>query len=125
MGPAKVGTRPPSTWQIVQSEIAPKDPLLLVVGAALLPFDSTNAIVDGPSVLFNVIVTSQVERLAHALNVPLRKERANVHLIARRFRHCASQVWDYTDVAFSFVNPKLSFVDPKWRPRRLFPQRAS
>jgi hypothetical protein len=68
--------------------------------------DSTNAIVDGASVLFDVIVTSQVERLAHALNVSFRKERANVHLKARRFRHCASQVLDYTDVAVSFVNPK-------------------
>jgi hypothetical protein len=72
--------------------------------------DSTNAIVDGASVLFDVIVTSQVERLAHALNVSLRKERANVHLKARGFRHCASsQVLDYTDVAVSFVNPKLPF----------------
>ena len=61
--------------------------------------------------LFNVIVISQVERLAHALNVPLRKERANVHLKARRFRHCASQVLDYTDVAASFVNPKLLSLD--------------
>src|ERR1700684_175753 len=34
-GPTKVGTRPPSTWRIVQSEIAAKDLLLLVVGAAL------------------------------------------------------------------------------------------
>ena len=42
--------------------------------------------------LFDVIVTSQVERLSHALNVALRKERANVRLEARRFRHRASQV---------------------------------
>jgi hypothetical protein len=69
--------------------------------------DSTDAIVDGASVLFDVIVTSQVERLAHALNISLRKERANVHLKARRFRHCASQVLDYTDVAVPLVNPKL------------------
>jgi hypothetical protein len=41
--------------------------------------------------VLDVIVTSQVERLAHALNVPLRKERADVHLKARSFRHCASQ----------------------------------
>src|SRR5580704_5764505 len=34
LGPTKVGTRPPSTWRIVQSEIAAKD-LLLLVGAAL------------------------------------------------------------------------------------------
>ena len=34
-GPTKVGTRPPSTWRIVQSEIAAKDLLLLAVGAAL------------------------------------------------------------------------------------------
>jgi hypothetical protein len=67
--------------------------------------DSTNAIIDGASVPFDVIVTSQVERLAHALNVSLRKERANIHLKARRFRHCASQVLDYTDVAVSLVNP--------------------
>jgi hypothetical protein len=70
--------------------------------------DSTNAIVDGASVLFDVIVTSQVERLAHALNVPFGKERANVYLKARRFRHCASQVLGYTDVAVSFV--KRSFL---------------
>ena len=37
--------------------------------------------------LFNVIATSQVERLAHALNVALRKERANVRLEAGRFCH--------------------------------------
>jgi hypothetical protein len=58
--------------------------------------DSTNAIIDGASVLLDVIVTSQVERPAHGLNVSLRKERPNVHLKARRFRHCASQVLDYT-----------------------------
>jgi hypothetical protein len=71
--------------------------------------DSTNAIVDGDSVLLDVIVTSQVKRLAHASNVSLSKERANVHLKARRFRHFASQVLDYTDLAVSFVNPKLPF----------------
>ena len=69
--------------------------------------DSPNAIVDGGSVLLDVIVTSQVEPLAHPLNVSFRKERANVHLKARRFRHCASQVLDYMDVAVSFVIPKL------------------
>jgi len=69
--------------------------------------DSTNAIVDGASVLFDIIVTSQVERRAHALNVSFRKERADVHVKASRFRHCASQVFDYMDVAASFVNPKL------------------
>ena len=57
--------------------------------------------------LFDVIVTSQVERLAHALNVSLRKQRANVHLKARRFRHCASHALDYTDVAVSFVKTNL------------------
>jgi hypothetical protein len=61
--------------------------------------DSTNTIVDGGSVLFNVIVTSQVEGFAHALNVSFRKQRANIHLKARRFRHCASQVLDYADVS--------------------------
>src|ERR1700733_11209550 len=49
--------------------------------------DSTNAIVDGASVLFDVIVTCEVEGLAHALNVSLRKERSNVVLKACRFRH--------------------------------------
>ena len=71
--------------------------------------DSTNAIVDRGSVLLNVIVTPQVEGLAHALNVSLRKERANVYLKARRFRHFASQVLDYADIAVPFVNPKLPF----------------
>jgi hypothetical protein len=71
--------------------------------------DSTNAIVDGASVLFDVIVTPQVEGFAHALNVSLCKERANVHLKARRFRHCASQVLDYTDVAIPFMNSKVPF----------------
>jgi hypothetical protein len=56
--------------------------------------DATNAIVNGASVLFNVIVTSQVERLAHTFNVSLCEERANIHLKARRFRHCASQILD-------------------------------
>ena len=56
---------------------------------------------------FDVIVTSQVERLAHALDVSFRKERTNVRLKARRFCHCASQVLDYADVAVSFVNAKL------------------
>jgi hypothetical protein len=69
--------------------------------------DSLNAIVYGGCVLFDVIVTSQIERLAHALKVPFREERANVRLKAGRFRHCASQALDYTDVAVSFVNPKL------------------
>jgi hypothetical protein len=58
-------------------------------------------------VLFDVIVTSQVERLAHGLNVSFRKEWAKVRLKARRFRHRASQVLDYSDVAVSFVNLKL------------------
>jgi hypothetical protein len=69
--------------------------------------DSPDAIVDGSSVLLDVIVTSQVERLAHASNVPFRKERADVSLKARRFRHCASQPLDYTHVAVFFVNLKL------------------
>ena len=63
--------------------------------------------VDGSSVLFYVIVTSQVERLAHAQNVPFRKERADIRLKARRFRHCASQSLNYADVAVCFVNLKL------------------
>jgi hypothetical protein len=62
--------------------------------------------------LFDLIVTSQVERLAHALNVSLRKERSNVHLKARRFRHCASQVLDYMDVAVSFVYPTDYATNP-------------
>ena len=41
--------------------------------------------------LFDVIIASQVERLAHALNVALRKEWANVRLEAG-FCHCASRV---------------------------------
>jgi len=36
--------------------------------------DSTKAIVDGASVLFDVIVTAQVERFAHALNVAFGKK---------------------------------------------------
>jgi hypothetical protein len=75
--------------------------------------DPTNAIVDGGRVLLDVIVASQVERLAHALNVSLRKERADVHLKARRFRHCASQVWDYMDVAVSFVIQNFVSLDVK------------
>jgi hypothetical protein len=90
-GPTKVGTHPPSTWRIVQSEIDPTAPRLLVAGGHHGAADSTNAIVDGASVLFNVVVTSQVECLAHALNISFRKERPNVHLKARRFRHCASR----------------------------------
>ena len=69
--------------------------------------DSANAIVDCVSVLFDVIVTSQVERLAHTLNVSFCKERPNVHLKARRFHHCASEVRDYRDLAVSVVNPEL------------------
>jgi hypothetical protein len=49
-------------------------------------------------VLLDVIVTVQVEPFAHAFNVPLRKERENVPLKARRIRHSASQVLDYKDV---------------------------
>jgi hypothetical protein len=75
--------------------------------------DSPNAIVDSGSVLFDVIVTSQVERLAHALNVPFRKERANVRLKACRFRHCASQALDYTPVAVSFVHLNFLSLDVK------------
>jgi hypothetical protein len=69
--------------------------------------DSANAIVDGGSMLLYVIVTSQVERFAHALNVSFCKERANVRLKAGRFRHCASRVLDRVDLFFSFVNPKF------------------
>ena len=65
--------------------------------------------------LFHVIVTSQVERRAHALNVAFRKERADVHLKARRFRHCASHVFDYVDVAVSFVNPNFLSLDLRLR----------
>jgi hypothetical protein len=71
--------------------------------------DPANAIVDGASVFFDVIVTRQVECLDHALNISPRKERANVRLKARRFHHCASLVLHYMDVTVSFVNPKLLF----------------
>jgi hypothetical protein len=37
-----------------------------------------------------VIVTGQVERLAHPLDIPLRKERPDVSFVARQFAHCAS-----------------------------------
>ena len=57
----------------------------------------------------NVIVTRQVERLAHALNVSICEERANVRLKAGRLRHRASQLLDYTDIEVSFVNPKFLF----------------
>ena len=48
--------------------------------------------------LFDVIVTVQIEALPHAFNVSFRKERQNVRLKARRFRHSASRVLDYADV---------------------------
>jgi hypothetical protein len=54
--------------------------------------DSTNAIVNGDGMLLNVIVTRQVKCLAHALNVSLRKERANIFLKTRRCSHSTSQV---------------------------------
>jgi hypothetical protein len=41
------------------------------------------------------------------LNVSVREERADVCLKARRFRHCASQVLAYRDVAVSFANSKI------------------
>src|SRR5580698_6620649 len=69
--------------------------------------DSPDAIVDGGSVLFDVIVTCQVEGLHHSLNVSLRKKGPNVRLKARRFRHCASQVLEFTDVSVCFVNLRL------------------
>jgi hypothetical protein len=53
--------------------------------------------------LFDVIVIPQVERLAHASNVPLGKERQDVRLKARRFCHCASQSPECTKVAVFFV----------------------
>jgi hypothetical protein len=40
---------------------------------------------------FDFIITRQVKCLAHALNVTVRKKRANIRLITRGFRHCASQ----------------------------------
>jgi hypothetical protein len=49
----------------------------------------------------DVIITSQVERFAHAANVSLRKKRANVLLKARRFHHCSSQRLDYTYAALA------------------------
>jgi hypothetical protein len=55
----------------------------------------------------HLIITREVKALDHALNVSVGKKRANVRLKARRFRHCASQVLDYTDVAVFFVNEKL------------------
>jgi hypothetical protein len=45
-------------------------------------------------VRFYFLITRQVERLAHALNVSLRKKRANVRFKAHQFRHFApSQRW--------------------------------
>jgi hypothetical protein len=64
--------------------------------------DCPDAIVDGGGVFFDVIVTCQIERRAHAFDVSVGKERANVFLKARRYRHCASQVLDYADVAWNF-----------------------
>jgi hypothetical protein len=75
--------------------------------------DSLYAIVDGSSVVFDVIVTSQVERLAHPANVSFRKERADVSLKARRFRHCASQSLRHMDVAVFFVNLDFLSLDVK------------
>ena len=57
--------------------------------------------------VFDLIVTFQVEPLLHAFNVSLRKERPNVRLKARRFRHCASQALDITHVAVFLVNLRL------------------
>jgi hypothetical protein len=58
-------------------------------------------------VLFDVIVTVQIEALPHAFNVSLRKERQNVSLKAGRFLHSASRVLDYADVTVSVVNLEL------------------
>jgi hypothetical protein len=71
-----------------------------------------SAIVDDANMLFDVIVTPQVERLAHALNVSLRKERTNVRLKARRFRHRASHALEYMDARFpSWIQNKN--LDPR------------
>lgn len=44
---------------------------------------------------FEVIVAPEVERLAHSLNVSLRKKRLNVRSKTRRFRQYASQSSNY------------------------------
>jgi hypothetical protein len=60
--------------------------------------------VDRGSVRFDFIIARQVEPLDHALNVSIRKKRANVCLKARRFRHCSSQPLDFTYAALAPQN---------------------
>ena len=41
--------------------------------------------------LFDVVVTSEIESLAHRVNISFSKEGANIRLKARQFSHRASQ----------------------------------
>jgi hypothetical protein len=54
-------------------------------------------------VRFDVIIACQVEALDHALNVSLRKKRANVGLKARQFRHWHLTLSGHSSCGFAFV----------------------
>jgi hypothetical protein len=63
--------------------------------------DSPNAVVDGRRVRLNIIMTRQVERLAHGVDVSVRKKRPNVRFKTRWFRHGASQALAFMYFAFN------------------------
>jgi hypothetical protein len=56
------------------------------------PTDASNAVIDCAGMRLYVVVTSEVERLAHRLNVSFRKQWANIGLKARRVGHAPSQL---------------------------------
>lgn len=56
------------------------------------PTDTSNAVIDCAGMRLYVVVTSEVERLAHRANVLFRKQRANIGLKARWVGHTPSQL---------------------------------
>jgi hypothetical protein len=54
------------------------------------PTDASNAVIDCAGMRLYVVVTSEVERLAHRMNVSFRKQRANIGLKARWVGHAPS-----------------------------------
>src|SRR5208282_1765112 len=58
----------------------------------------TNPVEDRSRMFPYVVVTSQVECLAHRLNIPVRKKRPDVSFVAGQLDHCASDASDWYTV---------------------------
>src|ERR1700733_3276140 len=87
------------TWILPTPSILPPSPKIICsvgtlwrriyTGSTQAPLCYPNASpnLNGGSIFLHIVIARQVKRLAHRMNIEVRKKRPNVHLIARRFCH--------------------------------------